>query len=241
MSQQKLNILLVEDDVNMGDMVKDALEESGFSVTLCRDGKDALSTFIKGSFNLCVFDVMLPQMDGFTLSERIRKLQPEIPFMFLTAKTETEDKLKGFELGADDYLIKPFSLKELIMRINVIARRLQSSIVANDETTVFNLGKLVFDYAKRELGTEGKMERISSKEADLLRLFCLNMNKMVRRDVILRTVWGSDDYFSSKSMDVYISRLRKLLKSEDSIQIINIHGTGYRFLVPNAEDEKPIE
>ncbi len=233
-----MNILLVEDDFNMGELVKDALEENNFDVTLARDGKEGLSAFIKGSFNIVILDVMMPNMDGFTLAERLKKLNPDVPFMFITAKTETEDRLKGFELGADDYLTKPFSVKELVMRINVIARRIHGSMVADSENSFFELGSLNFDYAKRELGPEGKMERISSKEAELLKLFCVNINKVVRRDFLLRNVWGDDDYFSSKSMDVYISRLRKLLRPEPAVQIINIHGTGYRFLVPGKDGEK---
>lgn len=230
-----MNILLVEDDFNMGELVKDALQENNFDVTLCRDGKEGLSAFIKGSFNIVILDVMMPVMDGFTLAERLKKLNPDIPFMFMTAKSMTEDRIRGFELGADDYLTKPFSIKELVMRINVIARRIHGSMVADSENSRFPLGALLFDYAKRELGTNGEPGRISSKEAELLKLFCMNPNKVVRRDFLLRNVWGDDDYFSSKSMDVYISRLRKLLKPEPSVQIINIHGTGYRFLVPEPE------
>jgi DNA-binding response OmpR family regulator len=232
-----MNILLVEDDFNMGELVKDALTENNFDVTLCRDGKEGLSAFIKGSFNIVILDVMMPNMDGFTLAERLKKLNPDVPFMFITAKTETEDRLKGFELGADDYLTKPFSVKELVMRINVIARRIHGSMVADSDNSFFELGGLNFDYAKRELGPADNMERISSKEAELLKLFCVNPNKVVRRDFLLRNVWGDDDYFSSKSMDVYISRLRKLLRPEPAVQIINIHGTGYRFLVPGKEGE----
>lgn len=233
-----MNVLLVEDDFNMGELVKDALEENNFDITLARDGKEGLSAFIKGSFNIVILDVMMPNMDGFTLAERIKKLNPDIPFMFITAKAETEDRLKGFELGADDYLTKPFSIKELVMRISVIARRIHGSMVADSENSSFVLGELHFNYAKRELGPADKMERISSKEAELLKLFCINPNKIVRRDFLLRNVWGDDDYFSSKSMDVYISRLRKLLRPAPEVQIINIHGTGYRFLVPGTENEE---
>lgn len=231
-----MNILLVEDDFNMGELVKDALEDNNYDVTLCRDGKEGLSAFIKGSFDIVILDVMMPNMDGFTLAERIKKLSTDVPFMFITAKAETEDRIKGFELGADDYLTKPFSVKELVMRISVIARRIHGSMVADSENSTFQLGKLTFDYAKREMGPSADtMERISSKEAELLKLFCLNPNKVVKREFLLRNVWGDDDYFSSKSMDVYISRLRKLLKPEPEVQIINIHGTGYRFLVPTAK------
>lgn len=219
----------------MGELVTDALEENNFEVTLCADGKEGLSTFIKGSFDIAILDVMLPNMDGFTLAERIRKLQSDIPFMFLTAKSLPEDKIRGFEIGADDYLTKPFSVKELVMRIGVIARRLQGSMETDAKNSRFQLGELVFNYAKRELGPKGGMSRISSKEAELLKLFCLNPNKVVKREFLLRNVWGDDDYFSSKSMDVYISRLRKLLKPAPEVQIINIHGTGYRFLVPDAD------
>lgn len=232
-----MNILLVEDDFNMGELVKDALEDNNYDVTLCRDGKEGLSAFIKGSFDIVILDVMMPNMDGFTLAERIKKLSTDVPFMFITAKAETEDRIKGFELGADDYLTKPFSVKELVMRISVIARRIHGSMVADSENSTFKLGKLTFDYAKREMGTSPEtMERISSKEAELLKLFCLNPNKVVKREFLLRNVWGDDDYFSSKSMDVYISRLRKLLKPEPEVQIINIHGTGYRFLVPAVKE-----
>lgn len=230
---EKLKVLLVEDDPNMGELVKDALEDHDFDVTLCADGKEGLSTFIKGSFNICVLDVMMPNMDGFTLAQRIKKLSPETPFMFLTAKNEMEDKMEGYEIGADDYLTKPFSVKELTMRMGVIARRLHGNLATTTDNSQFELGSLQFDYARRELGSNGQMERISSKEAELLKLFCVNPNKVVRREFLLKNVWGDDDYFSSKSMDVYISRLRKLLKSEPEVQIINIHGTGYRFLVPN--------
>lgn len=232
-----MNILLVEDDFNMGELVKDALQDNNFDVTLCRDGKEGLSAFIKGSYNIVILDVMMPVMDGFTLAERLKKLNPDIPFMFMTAKSMTEDRIRGFELGADDYLTKPFSVKELVMRINVIARRIHGSMVADSENSRFQLGALLFDYAKRELGKDGEAGRISSKEAELLKLFCMNPNKVVRRDFLLRNVWGDDDYFSSKSMDVYISRLRKLLKPEPGVQIINIHGTGYRFLVPESPSE----
>lgn len=233
---EKLHVLLVEDDPNMGELVKDALEDNEFQVTLCTDGKEGLSTFIKGNFNICVLDVMMPHMDGFTLAQRIKKLSPETPFMFLTAKGDMQDKMEGYEIGADDYLTKPFSIKELVMRINVIARRLHGNLATTSENSQFDLGQLHFDYAKRELGHSDDMHRISSKEAELLKLFCVNANKVVRREFLLRNVWGDDDYFSSKSMDVYISRLRKLLKSEPEVQIINIHGTGYRFLVPNMEE-----
>lgn len=240
-----MNILLVEDDFNMGELVKDALEDNNYDVTLCRDGKEGLSAFIKGSFDIVILDVMMPNMDGFTLAERIKKLSTDVPFMFITAKAETEDRIKGFELGADDYLTKPFSIKELVMRISVIARRVHGSMVADAENSTFKLGRLTFDYAKREMGVAADaMERISSKEAELLKLFCLNPNKVVKREFLLRNVWGDDDYFSSKSMDVYISRLRKLLKPEPEVQIINIHGTGYRFLVPAVKEDaaaKPAE
>lgn len=231
----KFKILLVEDDPNMGELVKDALIDNDFDVTLCLDGKEGLSTFIKGSFNICVLDVMMPHMDGFTLAQRIKKLSPETPFMFLTAKNDMEDKMEGYEIGADDYLTKPFSVKELVMRINVIARRLQGNLATTAENSQFDLGSLNFDYAKRELGPKDNMQRISSKEAELLKLFCVNPNKIVRREFLLKNVWGDDDYFSSKSMDVYISRLRKLLKPEPEVQIINIHGTGYRFLIPGSD------
>ncbi|MBI3142032.1 MAG: response regulator transcription factor [Bacteroidetes bacterium] len=227
-----MNILLVEDDFNMGELVKDALEENNFTVTLCRDGKEGLRAFIKGSFNIVILDVMMPKIDGFSLAEKIRKLNHDIPFMFMTALTETDNKLRGFELGADDYLAKPFSVKELVMRIHVIARRIHGSMVADSENSQFQLGKMRFDYAKRDLEYDGTLVKVSSKESELLKLFCLNPNKIVRRDFLLRHVWGGDDYFSSKSMDVYISRLRKLLKPAPEIQIINIHGAGFRFLVP---------
>ncbi|MCB0736588.1 MAG: response regulator transcription factor [Bacteroidetes bacterium] len=232
---EKFKILLVEDDPNMGELVKDALIDNDFDVTLCLDGKEGLSTFIKGSFNICILDVMMPHMDGFTLAQRIKKLSPETPFMFLTAKNDMEDKMEGYEIGADDYLTKPFSVKELVMRINVISRRLQGNLATTAENSQFELGKLFFDYAKRELGVKNNMQKISSKEAELLKLFCVNPNKIVRREFLLKNVWGDDDYFSSKSMDVYISRLRKLLKSEPEVQIINIHGTGYRFLIPGSD------
>lgn len=230
-----MNILLVEDDFNMGDLIKDALEEHNFTVTLCRDGKEGLSAFIKGSYNIIILDVMMPKIDGFSLAEKIRKLNHDVPFMFITALTETDNRLKGFELGADDYLAKPFSVKELVMRIHVIARRIHGSMVADTENSQFQLGKMRFDYAKRELEYEGTSVKVSSKESELLKLFCLNPNKVVRRDFLLRNVWGNDDYFSSKSMDVYISRLRKLLKSSPELQIINIHGAGFRFLVPSLQ------
>lgn len=230
-SKEKHRLLLVEDDNNMGYLVKEMLENNEYEVDLCRDGKEALNHFIKNSYSLCLIDVMLPHLDGYTLAQRIKKLNPETPFMFLTAKSLTDDKIKGFELGADDYLTKPFSVKELKYRVDAIIRRAHGVGEGIDQNT-FQLGIITFHYPKRALEVNGETQGISSKEAELLKHFCLHLNQFVSRGHLLKNVWGDDDYFSSKSMDVYISRLRKLLKKDENVQIINIHGKGYRLLAP---------
>ncbi len=231
MKDTKPNILYVEDDVNLGFVTTDNLNLKGYSTVFCKDGKSGLETFKKGKFDLCVLDVMMPEMDGFTLAREIRKTNNDIPIIFLTAKTLKEDKITGFQTGADDYITKPFSIEELILRIEVFLKRSRKS--ESNETTQndFELGNYKFNFSHLTLISGKQKNILTMKEAELLRYFCLNKDKILKREEILRTVWGDDDYFMGRSLDVFISRLRKLLQKDSAIQIENIHSVGFRLSV----------
>jgi DNA-binding response OmpR family regulator len=229
MNGTKPNILYVEDDVNLGFVTTDNLNLKGYSTVYCKDGLTGLDTFKKGHFDLCILDVMMPEMDGFTLAKEIRKLNNDIPIIFLTAKTMKEDKITGFQAGADDYITKPFSIEELILRIEVFLKR--SRKADKDEPTIFSIGNCEFDFSNLTLTIEKQKEVLTMKEAELLRFFCINKDKILKREEILRAVWGDDDYFSGRSLDVFISRLRKFLQKDSTIQIENIHSVGFRLSV----------
>lgn len=228
MDELKTKILLVEDDKNLGFVTKDNLSLSGYEVTLCEDGETAWKTFNKNNFDLCILDVMLPKKDGFTLAEDIRKVNDLVPIIFLTAKSMNEDKLKGFKLGGDDYLTKPFNMEELVERIKALLRRRQTKSNISNQFTV---GNYQFDYPRLNLSINGETQHLTQKEADLLKYFCLHLDKTLKREEILNTIWGDDDYFMGRSMDVFISKLRKYLKDDPRIEIQNLHGIGFKMIV----------
>lgn len=225
------NILFVEDDANLGLLLKENLENKGFNVSWHKNGEDGIGALMKNKFNLCILDVMLPVKDGFTLSKEIRKLDKSIPIIFLTARGQHEDKIKGFETGADDYVTKPFNTQELCMRIQAVLRRTENSPATPDKSCVITVGGLQFDYNKMLLTIHGDSKKLSLKEAEVLKILLQNRNIIVPRKQILEQVWGNDDYFSSKSMDVYLSKIRKLIKEEQSIEILNAYGLGFKMIV----------
>jgi len=224
-------ILLVEDDTNLGIVLSDFLEISNYDVLLATDGIAGMEFFKNGDFDLCILDVMLPFKDGFTIAEEIRERNPEIPIIFLTAKTMEKDRIRGLKIGADDYITKPFSTEELSLRIEAILRRSKYSIIKNDLPAVFTIGTYNFDYNNHILSSEKKEVRLTRKEAEVLRLLSINMNKLVRREVALKNIWGEDDYFMGRSMDVYITKLRKFLSDDPNVSIVNIPRTGFKLEV----------
>ncbi len=222
-------ILFVEDDANLGVLLKENLENKGFETVWLRNGKEGMDAFKQQQFNLCILDVMLPVKDGFTLSQEIRAVDNDIPIIFLTARSMHEDKIHAFETGADDYITKPFSTQELYLRINAILRRTQNK--TSPSLKALNIGKFMFDYTKMTLTFDSSVKRLSSKEADLIHILVQNRNELVPRSVILTKIWGNDDYFSAKSMDVYISKIRRLLRDDPGIEILNAYGSGYKLIV----------
>jgi len=226
MAKSKGTILLVEDDKNLGIVIRDFLEMSDYQVFLKGDGKEGLNEFKTGTYDLVLLDIMLPLLDGFTVAEEIRKIDCETPIIFLTARSMKEDKLKGFRIGGDDYITKPFSTEELKMRINAVLRRVRRH--SDHKSNVFMIGSYTFDYSNHILTLAQEERQLTKREAELLRLLCLHMNSVLRRDIALKTIWGEDDYFMGRSMDVYITKLRKLLVGDPSVSIVNIHNTGFR-------------
>jgi len=218
-------ILLVEDDPNLGYVIEDNLTLKGYQVVRCCDGEDGERTFMESFFHLCILDVMLPKKDGFALARSIREKNKEVPILFLTAKTMVEDKLKGFQTGADDYITKPFSLEELFYRIEVFLRRSQEVHAAD---AVFTVGQFEFDPFSFILRHKDLEKTLTQKEAEVLKLLYRNRDRVLKREEILTHVWGNDDYFMGRSMDVFISKLRKYLKTDPDIQIVNYHGVGFR-------------
>lgn len=219
-------ILLVEDDTNLGFVVKDNLEGNGYHVNLCENGEIAWQTFNNLDFDLCILDIMLPKMDGFTLAERIRSSNDEIPILFLSAKSMSEDKIHGFQIGADDFITKPFSIEELLLRIEVFLRR--TTRIDLEKESHFLIGEYAFDHANLNLSRGSETKGLTKREADLLKFLCLNKHVVVKRAEILNRIWGDDDYFNGRSLDVFISKLRKYLKKDPSIEIVNYHGVGFR-------------
>lgn len=226
----KTKVLLAEDDKNLGNVLKAYLEAKGFNTTLCIDGKEALDTFKRNDFDFCILDIMMPIMDGFTVAKEIRKLDKKIPFLFLTAKSMQEDKIFGFELGADDYLTKPFSMEELLLRIKAIRRRVEESKKNAGDNNTFTFGKYTFDHNRQMLTVGKKATKLTSKEADLLKLLCQNENQVLDRSVALNKIWYDDSYFNARSMDVYITKLRKYLKDDPDVELINVHGVGFKLV-----------
>ena len=234
MDELKTRILLVEDDPNFGAVLKDYLTMNNYEVTLANDGEKGEELFKKSDYNLCVFDVMLPKKDGFTLASEIRQTHPDIPIIFLTAKTLQQDILEGFKIGADDYITKPFNSEELMYRIAAVLKRGTKNRV-NLQQKEFSVGKYHFNYKSRILTHDGKEEKLSPKEAELLRMLCLKVNDILYREEALKQIWGRDDYFTARSMDVFVTKLRKYLKDDPTLEIVNIHGNGFRL---NVEEEE---
>ncbi len=226
----KGKILLAEDDTSLGFVIKDSLEIEGYEVVHCADGQTAIDRFNKAEFDLCLLDVMMPNKDGFTVAKKIRQQSDLVPILFLTAKSLEEDKLKGFHTGADDYITKPFSMQELLLRMDVFLRRSRKLVSETNEE--FTIGKLRFSYSDLKLYAQGISFDLTQKEADLLRFLCQHNNKILKRDEILLNVWGKDDYFLGRSMDVFMTKLRKYFKIDPSIILETIHGVGFRFNIP---------
>ena len=228
---EKLKILLCEDDESLGMLLNEYLQAKGFDATLFPDGEAGYKAFTSDSYDLCILDVMMPKKDGFSLAQDIRKLNSNVPIVFLTAKTLKEDVLEGFKIGADDYVMKPFSMEELLFRIEAILRRI--SIKKSRVTNDYKLGKFTFDTQKQLLIINGKTVKLTTKECELLTLLAQNANNILERNYALKTIWVEDNYFNARSMDVYITKLRKLLKDDPDVEVINIHGKGYKLIIPN--------
>jgi DNA-binding response OmpR family regulator len=228
-------ILLVEDDQNFGDVLRSYLEMHDYDITLATDGEAGFRAFHQGKYDLCIFDVMMPKKDGFTLVKEIRETDKTTPIVFLTAKSMKEDVIGGFRIGADDYITKPFSSEELLYRIQAILKRSQPSDGRNEDQKEFTIGAYHFDYPTRILTLGDKTDKLSPKEAQLLRLFCLYMNEVLPRSIALTQIWGEDNYFTARSMDVFVTKLRKYLKGDENIEIVNIHGNGFQLLVKSNE------
>ncbi len=231
--EEKLRILLCEDDENLGMLLREYLVAKDYDAELYPDGEAGYKAFSKNKYDICVLDVMMPKKDGFTLASEIRAVNSEIPIIFLTAKTLKDDILEGFKIGADDYLTKPFSMEELTFRIEAILRRVRGK--KNKENTVYKIGKFTFDTQKQILSIGDKQTKLTTKESELLSLLCSHANEILQRDFALKTIWIDDNYFNARSMDVYITKLRKHLKEDESIEIINIHGKGYKLIVPSED------
>jgi len=235
MNMKGKQILLVEDDKNFGDVLKSYLEMNGFDITLVDDGEKGFNAYRKQKYDLCIFDVMMPKKDGFTLAKEIRETDRQTPIIFLTAKTLKEDVVNGFKIGADDYISKPFDTTELLYRVQAILKRSQAIKIEHDDRKEFNIGSFHFNYPLRILSRGESKEKLSPKEAELLRMFSTHMNDILPRSTALREIWGEDNYFTARSMDVFVTKLRKYLKEDPNIEIVNIHGNGFQLLVQGAK------
>ena len=229
----KMKILLCEDDENLGMLLREYLQAKGYDTELCTDGEAGYKAFLKEKFDLCVFDVMMPKKDGFSLAKDIRQNNEEIPIIFLTAKTLKEDVLEGFKLGADDYLTNPFTIEELTYRIESMLRRVRGK--KNRDRTFYKIGSFTFDTQKQILSRGDTQTKLTTKESELLSLLCSHANEILQRDYALKTIWIDDNYFNARSMDVYITKLRKHLKADENVEIINIHGKGYKLITPDPD------
>ncbi len=235
MTEEKVKILLCEDDENLGMLLREYLQTKGYDADLQPDGEAGYKAFTRSKYDLCVLDVMMPKKDGFSLASDIRSTNSDIPIIFLTAKSMKEDILQGFKLGADDYLSKPFSMEELLYRIESIMRRVRGKRLK--DVVVYQIGKFTFDAQKQMLTIDGNAQRLTTKESELLNLLAANANNILERNYALKTIWVDDNYFNARSMDVYITKLRKLLKADPDVSIINIHGKGYKLITPQNGEE----
>ncbi|MDR3712567.1 MAG: response regulator transcription factor [Puia sp.] len=232
MQASKAKVLLAEDDLSLGYVIKDNLSDEGYDVILCPDGQTAIDKFDKNEFDICLLDVMMPNKDGFAVAKKIRQQSDMVPIIFLTAKSMEEDKIKGFQSGADDYITKPFSIQELIMRIEVFLRRTRK--MHSEKTLSYKIGNLQFSYTDLKLVIEKEVFNLTQKEADLLKFLCEHSNRILKREEVLLNVWGKDDYFLGRSMDVFITKLRKYFKADPDVNLETIHGVGFRFNTPVA-------
>jgi DNA-binding response OmpR family regulator len=230
---ENVSILLCEDDENLGMLLREYLEAKGFKADLCIDGEEGYNAFCENNYDLCILDVMMPKMDGFTLASKIREMNAEVPFIFLTAKTLIEDVREGFEIGADDYITKPFRMDVVVLRIEAILRRVRGK--KNSNEVIRHIGEYIFDTQKQMLIFGEEQRKLTTKEAELLTLLSNKSNELLPRDYALKTIWIDDNYFNARSMDVYITKLRKHLKDDPQIEIINIHGKGYKLITPEEE------
>jgi DNA-binding response OmpR family regulator len=231
MSTEKTKILLAEDDPNLGFLLEEYLRAKDFDVTLAVNGKEAFDMFCKHSYDLCLLDVMMPLKDGFTLAKEIRVSNKQVPIIFLTAKSMKEDTIEGFNAGGDDYMTKPFSTEELLARIQAVLRRSMKSIALENTQTEFTIGKYKFNTETQLLKGGTEDVKLTTKEGQLLRLLAINQNDILDRSFALKTIWHDDNYFNSRSMDVYITKLRKYLKQDPKVEIVNVHGKGFKLLV----------
>lgn len=231
--EENVKIMLCEDDENLGMLLREYLQAKGFSAELFPDGEAGYRAFMKQKYDICILDVMMPKKDGFTLAQEIRQANGDVPIIFLTAKLLKEDILEGFKIGADDYITKPFSMEELVFRIEAILRRVKGK--KGKEITMYKIGKFTFDTQKQVLMVDDKVTKLTTKESELLSLLCAHVNEILERNFALKTIWIDDNYFNARSMDVYITKLRKHLKDDPAIEIINIHGKGYKLIAPDVE------
>ena len=234
--ESKLHILLCEDDENLGMLLMEYLQAKGYDAELCLDGEIGYKTFMMGHFDLCVLDVMMPKKNGFELAAEIRQQTADLPIIFLTAKNLKEDIIQGFKIGADDYLTTPFSMDELVFRMEAIMRRVRGK--KNTNVTQYRIGNYTFDTQRQVLAINGTQTKLTTKESELLALLCQHANDVLQRELALKTIWIDDNYFNARSMDVYITKLRKHLKQDPQVEINNVHGKGYRLIVPEGTDMK---
>ena len=232
---EKLKIFLCEDDENLGMILREYLQAKGFTTDLFTDGEAGYKGFTEKKYDICLLDVMMPKKDGFTLAQEIRQENPDVPIVFLTAKTTNEDVLEGFKNGADDYLTKPFSMEVLLSRIEAILRRVTGK--KPKDVPFYRVGKFMFDTQKQTLTIGEKVTKLTTKECELLTLLCAHANEVLERNYALKTIWVDDNYFNARSMDVYITKLRKLLRDDPKIEIINIHGKGYKLITQSGEEQ----
>lgn len=231
MESEKIRVLLAEDDKNLGAILTSYLEAKGFPTTLTINGQEAYDKFRIDKFDFFIIDVMMPIKDGFTLAKEIRMIDKKIPILFLTAKSMQEDKIKGFEIGADDYITKPFSMEELLLRMRAIIRRTGDGKSTETHQTIFNIGKFTFDYNRQILKIANTSQKLTSKESELLKLLCDNANNVLDRSIALKKIWLDDSYFNARSMDVYVTKLRKYLKADPDIELLNVHGIGFKLII----------
>jgi DNA-binding response OmpR family regulator len=224
-------ILLLEDDANLGLILQEHLHLQGFAVTLCENGEDGLAAYRRGGYDLCLVDIMMPKKDGFTFARELRADDQQTPLIFLTAKSLKEDKIEGFKIGCDDYLTKPFSIEELLLRIEAVLKRSGGICAEESSPRSFAIGTYTFDHPRQVLRYADREHKLTAREADLLFHLCLHMNRTLARDSALRKIWGDESYFSGRSMDVFISKLRKYLKDDPNVEIVNVHSKGFKLMV----------